>query len=769
MRVQSFAHATLADNLRSLPYIESKVARVHASANSHYSPPVQVPALNHELDFAKTVIYGSVTVSPPTARYAPQERLQNIDAYAARVVTQIKHIESGEEGESNIRFQKTRQFLEPAGYFTGGLLAAGYDPHEKITVTFRAYTKELNGATHLTSQDQRTYSAWEIAAGALKHDRPAGGGLINFQSMEIQPQDKNKINDLESMGKQLQHHWTQEITKPMQDVSGALAKRSGKADGYVARGTLQSLRDDKESFEQLTPEGKEAISRTLDKQGNVVIPNIYGYPLAGYAFVPYINYHGDYDHRPNKGLMIDLKNGAVTEIRGDKEFAQWAGKNRNELLRGFNSEDRQGGKDAHWPKAVDVLDNLIAGNRATYPGYQNLFKDKAVPVLETFNYSQSRTDEYALKFGSLNSGIAADYQAMNAKNAKSDDQTEVFGSSQQTWKAAKEAWGNTFAYVPVIGNAGNIVIGVHDSIYGMTADDRVGGTAAAVISGLQLVHEIAMAAAGSGVEETPIASRSSTSQSYRWKYNEQTSDFEFVRAPEASSLGDEVPVNPADNTSGAPEVISAPEPSESLPPVQEVEVGSTHVEGGLEGLDARLKDPIGFGSRAMVYVDPDDVNYVIKVTFPLPAAQRIADMTNEVKLFNQYYGAQRATFLGSNAADTVSYIRMPKVSGETLENLTAGGRALPDGVSGGLLTMLADMENAGVVHNDLAARNILYDPDTHRCLPVDFGSAKSVGGSLAQSNDRYSIWSLRQEIQPDGQSFEEMVEVLESLKTNAIE
>ena len=769
MIVQSFAHATPAGNLRSLPNVESKVVTVDASANSHYPPAVQVPTPNHELDFAKGVIYGSVTVSPPTARYTPQERRQQIDAYAARVVTQIKHIESGEEGESNIRFQKTRQFLEPAGYFTGGLLAAGYDPHEKITVTFRAYTKELNGASHLTREDQRTYSAWEIAAGALKHDRPAAGGLINFQSMEIQPQDKHTINDLQSMGEQLQHHWMQEITKPMQDASGALAKRSGKADAYVARGILQGLRNDKQSLEKLTAEAREAISRTLDKQGNVVIPNIYGYPLAGYAFVPYINYHGDYDHRPNKGLMIDLKNGAVIEIRGDKEFAQWAGKNRNELLRGFNSEDRQGRIDAHWPRAVDVLDNLIAGTQATYPGYQNLLKDKAVPVLETFNYSLARKEEYALKFGSLDSGIAADYQAMNAKNAKSSDQTQVFGSSQQSWKAAKEVWGNTFAYVPIVGNTGNIVFGVHDAIYGMTAADRVGGTAAAVISGLQLVHETALAAAQLGLEEPPIATRSPISQRYSWKYDEQTSVFEFVRAPEASSLRDEAPVTPADNTSRAPEVNTASEPAETLPPVQTVEVGSTQVAGALEGLEARLQDPIGFGSRAMVYADPDDPNYVIKVTFPLPAAQRIADMKNEVKLFNQYYGAQRATFLGSNAADTVSYIRMPKVSGETLENLMAGGKALPEGVSGGLLTMLADMENAGIVHNDLAGRNILYDPDTQRCLPVDFGSAKSAGSSFAQSKDRYSIWSLREEIQPDGQSIEEMVEILESLKTNAIE
>lgn len=193
------------------------------------------------------------------------------------------------------------------------------------------------------------------------------------------------------------------------------------------------------------------------------------------------------------------------------------------------------------------------------------------------------------------------------------------------------------------------------------------------------------------------------------------------------------------------------------------------VGGGVDDLAERLIEPIGFGSRAMVYIDPDDANYVIKVTFPLPAAQRVAEIKNEVALFNQYYGEQRATFLGSNAADTVSYIRMPRVSGETLEDLMAGGNALPDAVSGSLLNMLAELENAGIVHNDLAARNILYDASTQKCFPVDFGAAKSVASTAVQSSDRSSIWRLREQIHPEGQSFEEMVEVLESLKTNAIQ
>ena len=568
------AHAQHSRPTRAIdtePTVENTTSGMPTGSEDRAAGPGQkpnsAPTPTHEMDFAKGVIYGALGVSPPTASYTQEERLKRIDAYAGRVVTQIQHIESGEEGESNIRFQKTRQFLEPAGYFSGGILAAGLDPHEKITVTFNAYVgKWKPEVKDDTATETRTYFAWEIAAGALKHDRPAGGGLFNFQTMEIQPQDRSKINDLEALGAKLQDHWKDEIAKPMSDESGALAKRSGKADAYVVKGILQGLRNDKEIYKTLTPEGQIAVDRTLDKNGNVLIPNIYGYPLANYAFIPYVNYHGNYDTRPNQGLMIDLKNGTVSEIHGDDEFARWAGDNRDALRASFNAQDKQGGKDAHWPPAGNVLDNFIAGNHAHYPGRNNLLSDKQVPVRETFNYTQSRKQSYHLKFGNLKSGIAESYRVLNTNNAKWADQTEVFGSSQQTWKEAKELWGRTFGYVPILGNAGNIYFGVHDSIYGMTADDRVGGTAAAVISGLQLAHELAPSLAEAGLGEPAVATRASTPQQYSWKYNEQTSDFEFVRAPETSNKADTNATNPASTA-----VIPPTKAASSFPGMQEIE------------------------------------------------------------------------------------------------------------------------------------------------------------------------------------------------------
>lgn len=482
-----------------------------------------------ERDALTTTIYGSATASLPNPNYTLTERAQRIDAYANRVKTQIGQIENGSEGERNIKFQRVRQFMEPAGYFSGGLLSAGYDPHEKFTVTFSSYTGKGKPEV-LTDSQKRTYCAWEIAAGALEHDKVERGGPINFQEMEIESKDRGKINNLESVGKKLQDHWEKEIAGPMRHASGALAKRSGKADAYVLKGILQNLSKDSDSFKLLSPDAQTAIKRTLEHNGQVIIPNVYGYPLEGYAFIPYTPYEGDYHNRPNKGLMIDLKNGTVHEIRGDDEFAEWAKANRDTLQKRFNASNRQGGSDAHWPKTGEVLDSLIDGNRASYPGYQNFLKDQAIPVRQTFNYTRSRASGYRLKYGNLNDGIAAQYQGLNVNNSAWNDQTQVFGSSQQSWKKAKALWGDTFGYLPVVGNVGNIVFGVHDGLYGKTAQDRIGGNAAAVISGLQLAHELATLGAEGGLGE--FSDPSPITKNYSWRLNVETNDFELVRSPE---------------------------------------------------------------------------------------------------------------------------------------------------------------------------------------------------------------------------------------------
>ena len=298
-----------------------------------------------------------------------------------------------------------------------------------------------------------------------------------------------------------------------------------------------------------------------------------------YAFIPYTPYDGNYEKRPNQGLMIDLRNGTAHEIKGDDDFANWAKNNQNTLHTRFNASDRQGGKEAHWPKAGDILDTLIRGKSATYPGYQNLLKDQSIPVRETFNYTRARGEHYQLKFGNLDNNIASKYTEQNATNAVWADQTEVFGSSQQNWKAAKDFWGNTFGYVPVVGNAGNIVFGVHDGIYGKTAEDRIGGSSGAVISALQLAHELATTGVA-GAEEPHSAVISPDLRGVSWRYNSPSSDFELVRTPKVPPASEEVPSvtkesRPGTSKGTAPVNTDVPQPlprSPSLIPMAQYAV-----------------------------------------------------------------------------------------------------------------------------------------------------------------------------------------------------
>ncbi|WP_225908644.1 hypothetical protein [Pseudomonas lactucae] len=507
----------------------STVDAGHARSSTRSDTPVG--------DAYKATIYGTNPPSLPTSSYTIREREQRIDAYANRVKSLVGNIESGSEGERNVKFQNARQFMEPSGYFSGGLLAAGYDPNETFTVTFNTDVGGVSNSLHLSDQTTRTYAAWEIAAGVLEHDKPFRGGPINFNFMHIESKDASKIRDLGALGKKLQGRWESEISSPMRETSGELAQRSGKADAYVLRGALQNFRENRENVEQLSTAAQDAINRTLENNGQVIIPNIYGYPLAGYAFIPFFPYKGDYNHRPNEGVMIDLKNGAISEVTGDNSFADWAKNNRNNLLSSFNASDTQGGKDSHWPAAHYVLDNLIASNAATYPGYQNFLKDQDVHVRQTFNYTNARGSAYRLKYDNL-SNIASQFQKQNAKNATWSDQTQVFGAGPQRWKAAEGVWNKTFGYVPVVGSAGNIVFGVHDALYGMTAQDRVGGASGAVLAGLQLAHEIATAGIDAGLGESSVLHPAP--QSYGWKYNPQTADFEFVRTPKVSPDSGEV-------------------------------------------------------------------------------------------------------------------------------------------------------------------------------------------------------------------------------------
>lgn len=514
-------------------------------------------------------IYGA-DLSPPAAGLSAKARAQYADAYVSRVRHQLAQVEApGTDAQKNLRFIQLRPFTEPSGYFSGGLLAAGIDPNQNITVRVDTYFHIPKD--RLESSQTRTYRAWEIAAGALAHDRPGSPGLLRRSQLVIDKEDMPQTAQLEAIGRRLQAGWERDVDGPGRQVDGALARRSGQADAYTVKAVLRNLRDDRLAAQKLSPQARGAIERTLTQNGQVIIPNIYGYPLSGYAFVPFQPYDGHWQQRPNAGLMIDLRQQTVSQIDGDDDFAAWAGRNQDELNRRFNARDIQGGRDEHWPRAGDVLAHLIKGE-VTYPGFSSPVADEKVPVRALFNYTRARSGDYGLKFGALEgkSGIADHYAAVNAGNLRWSDQTEVFGASQQRWKQAGDIWNSSFAFVPLVGNAGNIVFGIHDGIHGKTAQDRNGGNVQAVVAGLQLAHELATTV----VAETGAASAARPAGAKASPWVDEGHTLRYAPPPEASELPpaserpQRVPSAQGDGAAGTVAPSAPPQPPPPPPPLR---------------------------------------------------------------------------------------------------------------------------------------------------------------------------------------------------------
>ncbi|HID8404867.1 TPA: hypothetical protein ACXIJH_005247, partial [Serratia marcescens] len=491
------------------------------------------------------IIWNSDQGQQPDPNFTLGQRERNVEQYAARIKQHLDKVQgSGSEAQKNVDFLNARLFMRPDGYFSAGLLAAGIDPNDEVNVKYNSYVGFLNNK-RLDHTSDHTYKAWEVAAGRVAHDEPGWAGPINTTEREMTPEAQNKIALYSKLGEKLQNSWNTNILANYD--AGELAIRSGKADAYSVKATLQSLTQNPEAAKTLSPESMQAIRDTLDNKQNVIIPNVYGYPMRGYAFISNKPYNGDYTQRPNQGVLINLERGVVTSIKNDADFANLVKDNKAEILQSFNSINMQGGMDAHWAKPEDVINSVIKGEdlkpndarMPTYPGYNGLLSDKAIPANQLFNYTLSRGSEYQLKTGSLDpvSGkpdIAQAFQEMNKKNLSSDDQTQVFGKSQQNWKTAENIWNNTFGYLPGVGNAGNIVFGAHNSLYGMTAGDRIGGTAGAVIAGLQLGHDIASGIAG-GIRPGSVAKNSVKTD---WLSDPKTGELKLsIVSPKAGSSG----------------------------------------------------------------------------------------------------------------------------------------------------------------------------------------------------------------------------------------
>ncbi|KPA93720.1 hypothetical protein [Pseudomonas asplenii] len=525
--VQSIVHSALDDSpgVENNPRVQAFVTLLSRHfASEHPSTPIGLTPDIRQVQ--ADIIHGSLTAQPPTPGLTLAERERRLDAYATRVRTSLANTERGSEAQRNSHFMTHQPFTRPEGYISAGLLAASLDPQERIPIIYTSATRTLANEERTSSRYERTYAAWEIAAGLHQHDAPDNSGsVLNFQYEQFRSeQDRQRVRDLESLGQGLRDHWQEDVLAALDDVTDAQARRSGEADAYQVKAMLASLRRDLVLFGKTSTATQKAVIRTLDYNGQVIIPNLYGYPLEGYAFIPYQPY--DQVHRPNRGLMLDLRNVTISAINGDPAFAHWARNHKGTLLQRFNSCDAQGGRDAHWPSAPNLLDTLIDNPSAQLerPVFQGSF-----PVRQAFNYTGSATAGYRLKYAPFDT-IASLYTQLNARNAQARSQTQLFSSTQRHWRTAQKIWASTFGYIPVVGNIGNLVFGVHELNAGMSAQERLGGSVAILISTLQLAHEVPAIVAGTPpLEDTG-------SPGFGWKANPQGSEWRFSLEAETLDL-----------------------------------------------------------------------------------------------------------------------------------------------------------------------------------------------------------------------------------------
>ncbi|EYZ18045.1 non-LEE-encoded effector NleH [Escherichia coli O145:NM str. 2010C-4557C2] len=80
-----------------------------------------------------------------------------------------------------------------------------------------------------------------------------------------------------------------------------------------------------------------------------------------------------------------------------------------------------------------------------------------------------------------------------------------------------------------------------------------------------------------------------------------------------------------------------------------------------------LGNVIGKGGNAVVYEDMENTTKVLKM---FTISQSHEEVTNEVRCFNQYYGAGSAEKIYGDNGDIIG-IRMDKINGESLLNISS--------------------------------------------------------------------------------------------------
>jgi serine/threonine protein kinase len=148
---------------------------------------------------------------------------------------------------------------------------------------------------------------------------------------------------------------------------------------------------------------------------------------------------------------------------------------------------------------------------------------------------------------------------------------------------------------------------------------------------------------------------------------------------------------------------------------------------------------LGQGGMGVVYLgrDPTGRLVAVKVIRPELAANDdyLARFRREVALGRKVRGRFVAEVLDAGTDAERPYLVTDYIEGETLQARIRGRGALPPaevgGLAAGMVSALAAIHAAGLVHGDLKPGNVLLSADGPRV--IDFGVARAVSGRRGRS------------------------------------
>lgn len=243
-------------------------------------------------------------------------------------------------------------------YAKGALQAMGIDPGRIVTVTFRHDHRDpsleaVNGwnrfvgffkgtKPEITNQDSvetqsMALTALDLLKGSLNRAAPAPnwtlgiGGFIDSYSLLVEEQDKNFIRRIDDSQQQIVDGYKAMVGHPTQQQKQMVGELM--AGGVATQLAVLLQKEDAKGRRLVSEAGQQAIDKVLTQNGRVFIPNVRGYAMRGYAFVPFESDNNQL------GVLLNTRTGEVHEFHETQDFIGFFRQHKDQLQDAFATAD----------------------------------------------------------------------------------------------------------------------------------------------------------------------------------------------------------------------------------------------------------------------------------------------------------------------------------------------------------------------------------------------------------------------------------------------